>query len=295
VGARGSEAMSLLTDTSPTRTERGWSFELPRSWDFLLPSGGVLQTASLRAAAAELGDDGLRLVSASTVFCTPIQPGRLDAEVTVLRRGGAAAQVRVGLRGAGAPDPGLETIATFAREREGPDVLGIAFPDVPMPDDCPSVLDDTPANSHGRVPFFKNFDCRLALGPRFWQPGWAAGPARYARWYRYLDAPRDAAGRLDRAAHPPIVDTMPPALAHALGPSSYRFFAPSLDLTVHVLDDTERDWLLVQAQVRRARAGHATAEVSVWDDQRRFLASGTQTMFIRTVAGTPPGGIIAPP
>jgi acyl-CoA thioesterase len=283
----------LLTDTSPVRDGSGWAIDLPPSWNFLLPSGGVLQTASLRAAAAELADDDLRLISATTIFCTPLQPGRLTANVEILRRGGTAAQVRVALRGAGT-EAGLETTATFARDREGPDVLGSAFPDVPAPEACGDIIDDVAANSHGKVPFFKNVECRLAYGPRFWVPGWSAGPARYARWYRYREPPRDAAGRLVRSAYAPIVDTMPPALAHAIGPSGYRFFAPSLDLTLHVIDDTDRDWLLVTAHVRRARAGYATAEVEVWDDRRRFVATGSQTMYIRNMQGTPPSGIVAP-
>lgn len=286
--------MTLLEDTRPVRDGARWRIELPDRWDFLLPSGGVLMTASLRAAAAELDDDDLRLVSASTVFCTPIRPGTLVADVAVLRRGKAAAQVRIGLAGAGAGEAGLETIATFARDREGPDVVGAPFPDVPMPDECVELADEDARNPHRHIRFFHNFDARLARGARFWQPGWEAGPARYARWFRYRAAPRDAGGRLDRAAHPPIVDTMPPALAQAIGPSPYRFYAPSLDLTVHVVDDTDREWLLVAAYLRRARAGVATAEVEVWDDRRRFLAYGTQAMYIRTVSGTPPSGIVAP-
>lgn len=285
----------LLVDTAPTRAGAGWSIDLGDGWDFLLPSGGVLMTASLRAAAAELADDGLRLVSASTIFCTPIQPGRLDAEVAILRRGGTAAQVRAMLRGAGAGEPGLETIATFARDREGPDVRGTHFPDVPMPDDADDLLDDAPRNVHRHIRFFRNFDARLARGSKFWVPGWEAGPARYARWFRYKVAPRDAAGRLDRLAHPPIADTMPAALAQAIGPSPYRYYAPSLDLTVHVTDDTDREWLLVTGYLRRARAGYATAEVEIWDDQKRFVAYGTQTMYIRNIQGEPPKGVVAPP
>lgn len=288
--------MSLLADTQPVRDDApgAWRIELPRSWDFLLPSGGVLMAASLRAAAAELDAPLLRLTSATTVFATPLQPGPLAAQVTVLRKGGGAAQVRIGLRNAGSSEPGLETIATFARDREGPDMLGASFPDVPMPADCVDLLDDAPSNVHKKLPFFANFECRLARGDRFWLPGWQAGPARYARWFRYLAPPRDADGRVERAAYAPIADTMPPALAQAIGPSPYRFFAPSLDLTVHVLDDTDREWLLVSAYMRRARAGYATAEVEIWDDARRLVAYGTQTMYLKTIGGTPPSGVIAP-
>jgi acyl-CoA thioesterase len=163
-----------------------------------------------------------------------------------------------------------------------------------MPDACEDLLDGAPKNAHMHVRFFGNFECRLARGARFWNPGWEAGPARYARWFRSKTPPRDAAGRLDRLAHAPIADTMPAAVAQGLGPSGYRFFAPSLDLTLHVIDDTDRDWLLVSAFARRARAGYATAEVEVWDDARRLLAYGNQTMYIRTVTGEPPRGITAP-
>lgn len=287
----------LSRDIAPVRGDApgAWTVELGNAWDFLAPSGGVLMAASLRAAAAELDDPDLRLVSASTVFCTPIQAGQLACEVTVLRKGGSAAQIRTSLRSAGAAEPGLETIATFAREREGPDVRGAHFPDVPLPADCEDIRDGKPGNAHGKVRFFDNFECRLARGARFWEPGWQAGPARYARWFRYLAPVRDAAGRVERWAHSPIADTMPAALAQAIGPSTYRYFAPSLDLTVHVIDDTDREWLLSSSYLRRARAGVASAEVEIWDDTRRLVAYGTQTMYLRNIAGTPPSGVIAPP
>lgn len=286
----------LARDTAPApRGAPGaYVIDLPRAWDFLAPSGGVLASASLRAATVELADDDLRLVSASTVFCAPIQAGRVDADVTVLRRGAVAAQVRIALRNVGAAGPGLETIATFARDRPGPDVVGAPFPDVPMPDACESILDDAPGNAHTRLPFFANLDARLARGDRFWRPGWRAGPARYARWFRYRVPVRDARGRLDRLAHWPIADTMPGALLQAIGPGDYRFYAPSLDLTVHVVDDTDAEWLLVSAYARRARAGMAIAEVEIWDDARRLVAYGTQAMYLRTVSGTPPAGVVAP-
>ncbi len=286
----------LAADTAAVAGDApgAWAIELPDRWDFMMPSGGVLVTASLRAAAAELADDGLRLVSSSTIFCTPIPPGRLEADVTVLRTGKQAAQVRIAARAAGQA-VGLETLASFARARPGPDVLGARFPDLPMPDDSRPLVD--PAQPHlDRMPrFFRNYDVRLAQGSRFWEKGWEAGPARAARWFRYLVPATTAAGRFDRLAHPPIIDTMPSALNQAVGPGPYRFFAPSLDLTLHVVDDTDREWFLVTAYARRALAGTAIAEVEVWDDARRLLAYGTQTMYIRAIAGEPPPPIVAPP
>jgi acyl-CoA thioesterase len=280
----------LAADTRPVAVGPGrYHIALPDHWDFALPSGGALTTCALRAAEAELADPTLRFTSSTTVFCTPIQPGLVEAEVVILRRGNAATQVRVSLRSLRGNDAGLELIATFCRERIGPDIVGTAFPDgVPLPDASPPLLDDHPSNPHGRLRFFHNVECRLARGDRFWVPGWQAGPAGYARWFRYLRPQRDAAGRLDRLALPPIVDTLPPTLVQAVGPSDYRFYAPSLDLTLHVVDDTDREWILVHAEARRARGGWAFGDAEIWDDRGRLIAFVTQAMYIAALSGAPP-------
>ncbi len=260
---------------------------LPDHWDFLLPSGGVVMTCALRAAAAELAEPALRLSSATTIFCTPIKNGPLVADAFVLRRGGSTAQIRVALRD-GSGEPGLELVATFMRERKGPDVLGVAFPDVAPLADAIAVDNLARNNPAVRLRFHQQFDYKLADGERFWQPDFAPGPARYARWARYKTPQRDAAGRYDRLALLPLIDMMPAALHRAIGPGEYRFFAPSLDLTAYVIDDTTREWLLFSVTARRAKAGWAIADTEVWDDEGRFIAYGSQAMYIRGVAGEPP-------
>jgi acyl-CoA thioesterase len=263
---------------------------LPDHWDYMLPSGGVVMTCALRAAEAALGDPSLRLASATTIFATPVHPGTLVAEVHPIRRGNTAAQMRVSLRHERAQEPGpqLELVATFCRERKGPDVIGVAFPEVAALADARPVDDVTPSNPHTRWRFYQQLECKLADGVPFWVPDFAAGPARYARWLRYRIPQRDAEGRLDRLALPPLVDTMPTALHRAIGPGPYRFFAPSLDLTVYTVDDTTREWLLVSVTVRRARAGWAIGDCEVWDDEGRLVAYGAQAMYLHGVSGDPP-------
>ncbi|MCE9579187.1 MAG: thioesterase family protein [Deltaproteobacteria bacterium] len=279
-------AADLVVDTTPhARGDGRYLLDLADRWDFLYPSGGVLVTAALRAAALELADDGLRLASTTAIFCEPVKPGPLELEVVVLRRGGAAAPVRIvasanQLRA-------YEVSATFCRDRPGPDVRGLAMPDVPLPDACPSILDAHPSNPHPRMRFFNQFDVRMARGDRFWLPGWTAGRARQARWFRYR-APQRTADGLDRLALPPIADTLPGAMTQAIGPGDYRFYAPSLDLTVHVVDDTDREWILVDAEVPRARVGWAIGRASLWDDTGRLLAIVSQAMYVRTLTGAPP-------
>ncbi len=263
---------------------------LPDHWDFLLPSGGVVMTCALRAAQAELREPLLRLASATAMFATPIHTGALVADVHVIRRGGATAQVRITLRdatGEGARAPGVELLATWCRDRHGPDVRGASFPTVAALADARSVEDEVASNPHVRFRFWQQVETRLADGDPFWRSDWEAGPARFARWVRYRRPQRDGA-IFDRLALPPLIDTLPTALHRAIGPGGYRFFAPSLDLTVHSVDDTSREWLLVAARVRRARMGWATAEAEVWDDEGRFVAYGTQAMYIQGVSGEPP-------
>lgn len=288
----------LAADTAvraDPETPGRFHFALPDHWDYMLPSGGVVMTCALRAAEAALGEPLLRLASATTIFCTPIHPGPLVADVAILRRGGSTAQVRVALRHA-APPPGIdaadnagvELIATFIRDRKGPDVKGVAMPALRSLADSPDALDGAANNPHTRFRFYQQLECRIAEGERYWTEGLVAGPARYARWLRYRTPQRDREGRFDRLALPPLIDTMPTALHRAIGPGPYRFYAPSLDLTTYVVDDTEREWLLVACVVRRAHHGYGIADVEVWDDSGRFVAYGAQAMYLNGLAGEPP-------
>jgi len=263
---------------------------LPDHWDYLLPSGGVAMTCALRAAAADIGDPTFRFASATTIFAAPIHPGPCIADVHVIRRGKSAVQTRVSFRHLQEKDgdPGLELIATFMRDRKGPDVLGVPFPKVKSLADAAPIDDGAPNNPHARFRFYQQLDCRLADGEPFWQPSFVAGPAFYARWLRYRVPQRDAQGRFDRLAFPPLIDTMPTALHRAIGPGPYRFYAPSLDLTVYAVDDTVREWLLVAVTLKRAQGGWAVADAEVWDDEGRFVAYGTQAMYLYSLSGDPP-------
>jgi acyl-CoA thioesterase len=271
---------------------------LPDHWDYLLPSGGAVMTVALRAAQTFLAEPLLRFASATTIFCTPLHATALVADVTELRRGKSSAQVRVALRHRDAvPDPedpsdnsrGLELTATFLRDRKGPDVIGVPFPERVRPLASALPVEDSASNNpHTRFRIYHQLECKIAEGEAFWTQDFAAGPARYARWIRYRHPQRDAEGRLDRLALPPLIDTMPTALHRAIGPGPYRFYAPSLDLTTYVIDDTTREWLLVAVTVRRAHRGWAIADTEVWDDEGRFIAYGAQAMYLHSVSGEPP-------
>jgi acyl-CoA thioesterase len=271
----------LVRDTAVTRLPAapGWyTADLPPAWDFRTPSGGVLMTVAMRAMQAELGDPGLAPLSATTHFCSPVPAGPLEIRVEVLRKGNVAAQVRAALSSTTMPGPGLEVSATFGRERPGVDVLEAEFPPVAMPGEGLPIV---PGIRDFRPRFLENFECRLAKGSAWWTSEWEAGPARMGRWFRYHVPPRLPDGRFDPLAIPPIADTMPPALVQRLGPDAPPFHAPSLDLTVHFLEDTTSEWLLTWVHARRARAGWATADAEIWDDRGRLVAFATQMMMLR--------------
>lgn len=269
--------LALATAVRRLARAPGWYVaDLPEDWSYFTPSGGVLMTVAMRAMVAELDDPTFFPVSANTLFCSPVPAGPLEVRVEVLRRGNAACQLRAALSSTTAPGPGLEVSATFARGREGPDALGIGMPDVPRPSDCERARS---RSSRRTPPFMTNLDVRLALGAAFWDT-WEAGEARQAYWYRYL-VPQLAGGHFDPLAIPPIADTMPSAVARKLGPDQPRFFAPSLDLTVHFLDPSDAEWFLVDVRAQRARAGYATADAEIWDENGNLVAHATQTMMLR--------------
>ena len=285
-----SAANDLAKDTAVTRLAAapGWfTANLCDAWDFRTPSGGVLMTVAMRAMQAELDDPELLPLSANTHFCSPVPAGPLEIRVEILRHGRAAAQVRAQLASTSVPGPGLEVSATFARRRDGLALIDAAPPDVPRPENCPSMADLADTAGRERPRFFANFDSRLAAGNAWWTDGWEPGPARLARWFRYNVPQRTAAGALDPLALPPIADTMPPSLIQKVGPDHPPFFAPSLDLTVHFLDDSQSDWFLTSTHARWARFGYATADNEIWDGDGRLLACATQMMFIRNAPDAP--------
>lgn len=278
----------LARDTAVTREAPGrYALELPPHWDYFMPSGGVVMTAALRAIAAEIGDPEYRPLSATAIFCAPVPAGPLVIEVVVLRRGQVATQVRAALSAAGGPAPGLEVVATFGRERPGPELGLVRAPALPGPGELAAF---DPHDERTFVPaFLRNYACLRALGQPWWiEERWTPGLDRSAYWYRYLVPQTLPDGQLDPFALPPLVDTMPPAMFQIAGPSAAHYLAPSLDLTVHWLEDTSRQWLLTHAHCRRARAGYATGEIEIWDDQGRLVAYGAQRMILRKRPPLPP-------
>ncbi len=108
-------------------------------------------------------------------------------------------------------------------------------------------------------------------------------------WYRFEEPPFRHDGTLDPLALVVLADTMPGAVGEMVGPGPRAWFAPSIDLTVHLLDVCRSSWVLAHNRARQAGDGYASADMALWDygehgsDQPRLVAYATQLFLFSFV------------
>ena len=251
----------------------------------MVPQGGVLAAIAARAMEAELGT-GQSLRSIHGVFASPVPSGSVEVEVTILRRGRSMSQAQATVRAPGA-EAGFTALGAFGHERHGFTFTELAFPEVPEPADCPSYRDPPPPESgfpeRPSFPFWLEvLEGRAAMGHPPWDHS-PRGAAEVATWFRFEQRPEDPAGGFDQLALLIAADMMPSAVFEKLGPTPGRWFAPSVDLTVHLVALPKGEWILNHNTAHYAGDGYASAQVALWDpvgdDGPTLLAYGTQVMF----------------
>ena len=253
---------------------------LDHSWDLVaLPQGGVVAALALRAAGIEVSDPAQQLRTCTTVFAGQVAAGPLEVDVTVLRRGRSATQVVSTIRNEGAP-AGATVMAVFGSSRQGPSFVDVVPPEVPPPGECRSFRDDPPpgVEPFEPLPFWARLEGRAALGHPPWEEHEGTS-SDVAAWLRLEDPPRDATGALDPLAVVTLADRMPGCIGERLGHRGPRWFAPSADLTVHLLEPVVTDWILAHDRARWADDGWASAESTIWDEHGKLVAYATQMML----------------
>jgi hypothetical protein len=111
--------------------------------------------------------------------------------------------------------------------------------------------------------------------------------AERAYWYRFDAPPFLDDGTLDPLALVVLADTMPGAVAEKVGPAGGQWFAPSVDLTVHLLDDCRASRVLAHNPARHAGDGYASADMTLRDcgadgtGEPRLVAYATQMFLFR--------------
>jgi acyl-CoA thioesterase len=233
----------------------------------MVPQGGLLAAVAARSMATELDTD-LPLRAIHGVFASPVPDGEVDIAVRVLRRGRSVSQATADVTGAGA-DAGFSAVAVFGGDRDGFSFTELVPPDVPDPDDCPSFRDPPPPESgweaHPPWPFWGEvLDGRAALGHPPWDDS-PRGAAEVANWFAFDDPPVLADGMLDPLALLVMADVMPGSVFERLGPREQGWFAPSIDLSVHLFGHATPGWILAHSKAHAAGDGYASAEMALWD------------------------------
>jgi acyl-CoA thioesterase len=254
--------------------------QLGHEWDlFPLPQGGVVASFALRAAASEVADPAQQLRSCTTIFAGQVSAGDLEVDVQVLRRGRSATQVVATVRNRGA-EAGATTVAVFGSSRRGPSFVDVARPKVPSPQECHSYRDPPPPEIEPfeTRPFWTRVEGRSALGHAPWEDYEPAG-SDVATWLRFDDPPLLEDGSLDPLGLLTLADRMPGCVSERIGRDGDPWFAPSADLTFHLLEPVRTEWVLAHDRARWADDGWASIESTLWDENENLVAYATQMMI----------------
>jgi len=249
-----------------------------------LPQGGIVTAAALRAMADTLAEPTQPLRSLHSTFCAQVPDGEVDVSVELLRRGRSMSHLRAEVTATGA-ERGHLTTAVFGADRHGFDFTGLAPPDeIIPPDACPSFRDPPPegVESFEPMPFWaERIEGRSMIGHAPWED-YIPERAERVYWYRYDEPPFLDDGSLDPVSLVVLADTMPGAVGERVGKSNRSWFAPSVDLTVHLLDVCRSSWVLAHNRARFAGGGYASVEMALWDcgvdgtEVPRLVAYATQ-------------------
>jgi acyl-CoA thioesterase len=249
-----------------------------------LPQGGIVSAIALRAMADTLDDPTQSVRSLHTAFCGQVPDGEVEVAVDLLRRGRSVSQLRAEVSPSGA-ERGHLTTAIFGADRPGFDFVDLRPPsEVIPPDACRSWREPLPPEVEDFVSlsFWSEIvEGRTVSGHAPWED-YVPERAERVMWYRFDEAPLLDDGTIDPFALVVLADTMPGAVNERVGRSARPWFAPSIDLTVHLLDICRSPWVLAHNRARFAGHGYASADMALWDcgpegtAEPRLVAYATQ-------------------
>jgi acyl-CoA thioesterase len=266
----------VVEPTAPGR----YRASLDHCWDLVpLPQGGIVTAFALRAASHEVATPSLVLRTSTSVFAGQVTAGELEIDVQVLRRGKAAVQTLATVRNVGA-EAGTTVVGVFGAPRRGPSFVDVHPPEVQPPLASPAYEDSMPPElaALGTPPFWTRVEVRRALGHAPWDV-YTPTTSDSASWLRFRDPPVLADGSLDPLAVLTMTDRMPGSVSEKIGNAGPPWFAPSVDLTVHLLEPLRTEWVLAHDRARWADGGWASAEVTLWDERGTIVAFATQMML----------------
>lgn len=253
--------MDLETATTP----HGGVLDIPVGWRQGPGAyGGLVVAALIRAAEETIGDPARAIRSVTAEIPAPVEPGRADFVVEILRAGKSVTTARVALKQNG--ETRAHAVVIAATER--PSSMSwnsLAPPAAPAFDTVRSMPTGGPFPE-----FAQQFDFRIVEGvPATGKPGPCIG------WVKA----RDAGSRLDAAYLAAMIDVwFPAALVHA---NTMRPMA-TISFTLEVIDAANlRDEPLLYRGVSPVTADSYSFETrELWTADGRLLARNHQTFVI---------------
>lgn len=245
--------------------------QLSRDWEIWGPMGGYVAAVALRAAGAV--SDGRRPAAFS---CHYLGVGRfepVDIVVETRKQGRIATSQRVEISQAGRPI--LDAMVWSAAENTGLEHDEVTQPEVPGPDELPSITELLPEDAAPPFPFWQNFDAKPLDFEADWPPD-GPRPSRWREWLRFVPAASFEDPWVDAARTVILVDL--PSWPSAHRPHAWRrppFTAPTLDLNVAFHRPTAgHEWLLCDGAAPLSTGGLFGWTARVWSPGGRLHASG---------------------
>jgi len=218
----------------------------------------------------------------TTQFIGSPAPGEtIDLRVELPAHGKSTTQSQVFGSVTDADGETRPVFASLAAHTDRPSGDGAGFlemPDVPSPDDCPSMSEPFEAALAGT--FFDHLERRLAVGALAIQAIDNPQSGPLGLWCRIPDHQIGSA-----ATQAFVADIIPLAVCAALGVMPG---GTSLDNTVRIIDPEPSEWVLLDIQPEGFHRGVGHGSLNLWSQDGRLLGTAQQTCIIRTSHQTRP-------
>jgi len=249
--------------------------------------GGYVAACALRAAGA--ATEHPRPATFSCHYLGVARFGPVDLRVETRRRGRSATAQRVEVSQEGRAI--LDAMVWSVGDVEGLEHDETTPPDVPGPDDLPSITELVPEDAAPPYPFWRNFEAKPLDFEADWPPD-GPRPARWQEWLKFLPTATFEDPWVDAARCVVLVDL--PSWPSAHRPHAWTqppFIAPTLDLNVAFhRPATGQEWLLCDGQAPVSTDGLFGWTAQVWSTGGVLHASGGgQCLYRRMPAQEPPG------
>ncbi len=272
----------LANDTEIERVDEGLFRATPsRDWEIWGPMGGYIASFALRAAGATV-DEGLLPASCSAHYLGVARFEPIDIRITPRRAGRSAQSHRVEISQDGAPI--VDAMVWSARSGDGLEHDEAVAPDLPTPDQLPSISELVDPDDSPPYAFWENFDGKPIAFEQPWPPD-GPRPAVWQEWMRFLPTATFDDPWVDAIRSLILVDL--PGWPSANRPHAWRkppFIGPTLDVNVAFHRPTsDEPWLLADGATPVSTGGLFGWTARVWSPSGRLHASGGgQCIYRRT-------------